>query len=355
MENENSNMTYEYYVNGELKARTSSNEYTQEVELESKEPYLPSGFRHTTGDVNNGYVIRDTSNGNEFVWVPVGGKNYTIYVKASDGKNINLQSNEIDVAVSELTRIINGYTYDNWYEEEGDINDKKSIAYFKKSVAENGGFYMGRYEMGMPNQQSGLAFSREARNIRGVPVCKANEMPWNYIDWSTAKANLESMYNGEVQSAMMNSYARTTTLNWFVSSGAKTISELMNSSASFGIYNDSHMEFKGGYSNPDGNGGYVEDYISIMEVNNMVANGFCFIETGANTRPANVNAINNIFDLAGNTAEWTTEKRKDSGNYRLSGGCCESYSYAHPIIDTSLELSGTIGTGTASSRPILYK
>ena len=87
----------------------------------------------------------------------------------------------------------------------------------------------------------------------------------------------------------------------------------------------------------------------------MVANGFCFIETGANTRPANVNAINNIFDLAGNTAEWTTEKRKDSGNYRLSGGCCESYSYAHPIIDTSLELSGTIGTGTASSRPILYK
>lgn len=234
MENENSNMTYEYYVNGELKARTNSNEYIQEVELESKEPYLPSGFRHTTGDVNSGYVIRDTSNGNEFVWVPVGGKNYTIYVKASDGKNINLQSNEIDVAVSELTRTIkaDGTTYDNWYEEEGDINDKKSIAYFKKSVAENGGFYMGRYEMGMPNQQSGdepvLAFSREARNVSGVPVCVANVMPWNYIDWSTAKANLESMYNGEVQSAMMNSYARTTTLNWFVSSGAKTLNELIN-------------------------------------------------------------------------------------------------------------------------------
>ena len=39
-------------------------------------------------------------------------------------------------------------------------------------------------------------------------------MPWTHIDWSTAKKNLESMYNREVESAMMNSYARTTMLNW---------------------------------------------------------------------------------------------------------------------------------------------
>ena len=364
MENENSNMTYEYYVNGELKARTNSNEYTQEVELENKEPYLPSGFRHTTGDVNNGYVIRDTSNGNEFVWVPVGGKNYTIYVKASDGKNINLQSNEIDVAVSGLTRTINGYTYDNWYEEEGDINDKKSIAYFKKSVAENSGFYMGRYEMGMPNQQSGdepvLAFSREARNVSGVPVCVANVMPWNYIDWSTAKANLESMYNGEVQSAMMNSYARTTTLNWFVNSGAKTIDELRNSSESFGIYapmnDDVTSIFKGYYYDSYNNFNYAKDYTSIMDLYMRdIAN--ILIATGANTNPSNRNAINKIFDLAGNTEEWTTEKLQDSEEHRLSGGSFQASS-RYSIIDGAnygFENSGTTGSITTSSRPILYK
>ena len=77
---------------------------------------------------------------------------------------------------------------------------------------------MGRYEMGMPGQKSGdapvLEFTREARNIEGVPVCVGQVMPWTHIDWSTAKKNLESMYNGEVESAMMNSYARTTMLNW---------------------------------------------------------------------------------------------------------------------------------------------
>ena len=171
LEEENSNMEYEYYVDGELKSKTNSNEYTQEVNLEEKEPYIPTGFTHTTGEVDSGYVIKDTNNGNEFVWVPVAGKKYTVYVKASNGRS-NYQSDEIEIAVSELTRTLKstGLTYDNWYEEEGNVQDKKSIAYFKKSVAENAGFYMGRYEMGMPGQKSGdeptLDFTNEARNIK---------------------------------------------------------------------------------------------------------------------------------------------------------------------------------------------
>ena len=33
-----------------------------------------------------------------------------------------------------------GVTYSYWTEDEGDINDKKSIAYFKHSVVVNKGF-----------------------------------------------------------------------------------------------------------------------------------------------------------------------------------------------------------------------
>ena len=33
-------------------------------------PYIPTGFTHTEGTWNSGYVIKETSSGNEFVWVP---------------------------------------------------------------------------------------------------------------------------------------------------------------------------------------------------------------------------------------------------------------------------------------------
>ena len=223
------NLTYEYYINGELKATQSEPTYTMGVTLENKDPYIPNGFTHTEGTVDTGYVIQDTSIGNEFVWVPVGSAGtYTAYVIAKDSKGKTEQSEELTVAISELTRIANlpdGGTreYTFWEEEEGDINNKKSIAYFKQSVSENCGFYMGRYEMGMPGQKSGeaptLQLGYEMRNVSGVPVCVGQVIPWTNIDWGIAKANLESMYNGEVQSAMMNSYARTTTINWLQSTG----------------------------------------------------------------------------------------------------------------------------------------
>ena len=222
VETTSEDIEYEYYVDGELKSTQKENSYTEKITLENKEPYIPNGFSHTEGTVDTGYVIKDTSVGNEFVWIPVASGTFDIYVVAKDEEGNSIKSDEIALGISELTRTINagGVTieYTNWEEDDGDIKDKKSIAYFKESVVKNSGFYMGRYEMGMPGQKSGdapvLEFTREARNIEGVPVCVGQVMPWTHIDWSTAKKNLESMYNGEVESAMMNSYARTTMLNW---------------------------------------------------------------------------------------------------------------------------------------------
>ena len=364
LEEENPNMEYEYYVDGELKSKTNSKEYTQAVTLEEKEPYIPTGFTHTTGEVDSGYVIKDTNNGNEFVWIPVAGKKYTVYVKASDG-NSNYQSDEIDIAVSELTRNLNvdGYnlTYPGWYEEEGNVQDKKSIAYFKKSVAENGGFYMGRYEMGMPGQKSGdeptLAFTNEARNIKGTPVCVAEVMPWTNIDYDVAKENIESMYNGEVQSAMLNSYARTTTINW-----TGTDSE---GNGMFTFWNGEYS-IKGGCYNPLYNGyNYYMEYTSDLEIAEAgaAAPRGLLIETGAKLLDNSTNnetgfVLNNIYDIGGNAGEWSTEMRKDGSSHRISGGSFDRYAGA---IDGSLdedypgEGGGTTGDISTSSRPILYK
>ena len=81
------------------------------------------------------------------------------------------------------------------------------------------------------------------------------------------------------------------------------------------------------------------------------------IDTGADTNPAKRNIANNIFDLAGNAGEWTTERRIDGTGYRVSGGSFRSYPQAHPAIDNNsmMYMAGITGDIDISSRPILYK
>ena len=357
-------MTYEYYINGELKATQSEPSYTVDVTLENKAPYIPSGFTHTEGTVDDGYVIQDTSVGNEFVWIPVKSGTYTAYVVAKGSDGSRGRSDEITIEISELTRVANNpdggiREYTTWTEDEGDVNDKKSVAYFKHSVVENSGFYMGRYEMGMPGQKSGeaptLEMTYEAQNVSGVPVCVARVIPWINIDWSTAKANLESMYNGEVQSAMMNSYARTTTINWLQDTGND-----LSDSKQFGNYDSVngggvYFYFKGRY--------FVEGGIDVSNTSNYMNIGEAgeyvwrvLIETGADTQIEKRHALNNIYDLAGNAGEWSTERGINGSSHRISGGSYRNGS-SRGIVDGNIALvsSGTTGNNETSSRPILYK
>ena len=113
--------------------------------------------------------------------------------------------------------------------------------------------------------------------------------------------------------------------------------------------------FKGYYYDSYNNFNYAKNYTSIMDLYySDMAN--ILIATGASTNPSNRNAINNIFDLAGNTEEWTTEKLQNLEEHRLSGGSFQNSFRAYPIIDGIGSFhSGTTGSITTSSRPILYK
>ena len=84
IETTSEDIKYEYYIDGELKSTQKENSYTEKITLENKEPYIPNGFSHTEGTVDTGYVIKDTSVGNEFVWIPVASGTFDIYVVAKD-------------------------------------------------------------------------------------------------------------------------------------------------------------------------------------------------------------------------------------------------------------------------------
>ena len=351
---------YEYFINGESQGKRSEKEYTISIELENKTPYIPTGFEHTEGEIDTGYVIKDTSIGNEFVWVPVKAGTFDVYVEATDNGGYVTKSDETTLKISELTREpeYSDIRYTDWYEDDGDVNDKKSIAYFKNSVLENCGFYMGRYEMGMPGQVSGEAPTLEIdeRNVSGIPVCIGNVIPWINIDYETAKSNLESMYNGEVQSAMMNSYARTTTLNWVNStSGINSGGNYLETT----WYESNSVNFRGYYEIPDYGSGaneQIQNYTNTFVLGEAAIGFKILLCTGADIQGGNQWSNNNIYDLGGNAGEWSTEIYNYNGDHRISGGNCQNSS-SIGITDSNetFILHGTTGDYSTSSRPILYK
>ena len=138
---------------------------------------------------------------------------------------------------------------------------------YTSQVNENGGFYIGRYEA-----------SEESGNV----AIKKNRMPWNNIPLEGEEGALskaETMYpDSDFTSTLLTGVAWDRTLCWLYETNktneaeGKSMAEIVGDSTSWGNYSDDE----------DGSNG--------------------IINTGTERTVAN-----NIYDLAGNLSEWTTE------------------------------------------------
>ncbi len=227
--NRSDNATYIVTENGNYTFKVKGNngqtsslaiEVNNIREASATSPYIPTGFSHKEGETDSGYVIED-SYGNQFVWVPV-----------EDGK------------------LIRNTLLDTDYEESN-----STASALVNSVAQNYGFYIGRYE----------ASSCEI-NGETVAGSMENKVPWVNVTCKEAievasKATSVFGYEG-YQTAIMNSYAWDTTANWL----------------------DKSFE---NYSTSTNSGNYSG--------------------TIRSTGQTETDRKNNICDLAGNVREWTTE------------------------------------------------
>lgn len=212
-----------------------------EEEYNYDKPYIPEGFRYVEGTWDTGYVIEDSEKGNQFVWIPV------------DGTTVSLKRKNFSIT---------DITMEGANEELDDT--------FSESVEKYGGYYVGRYESGVPE---GSSFeSEDDMDINGKPVIKNGVQIWNNISYSNAKTSAEQMYatKSEITSNIMNSYAYDTMLTWIESKG-------------YNVETDS--KDWGNYSNNSNTNNQVE---TAGSNNNWKAN--------------------NIYDIAGNISEWTSEK-----------------------------------------------
>ena len=157
----------------------------------------------------------------------------------------------------------------------------------QESVNTYGGFYIARYEAG-DGDANGTPRSSSSSNSNTV-VSKKGAIVYNLISQPDSITRAESMYAGK--SKLISGAGWDRTLNWLIETKAKTENEVFVNSSSWGNYNDSTGNAK------------------------------------TNSGPSNLNyttgrneawKANNIYDLAGNVWDWTTEAR--SSDKRVSRG-----------------------------------
>ncbi len=339
---------------------------------------VPKGFKVKEGtDVDKGIVIAD-SEGNEFVWVPC---TEVQYVKHSyTGTNNNDAGIDIE---DDGNAGWNTWYYRAYGDWKGDPVQEPENA---KSVKNNRGFYIARYEAGIPSNMEGVyvdpkaevkTYNTSGRNTSNyVPVSQKGKQAWNYIDQTNAKAASEKMYAGNesVSSQLVDGIAWDRTVQWIVDSGKYQHTGIGNAETSESIEKDSTT--KGNYSN---NTGITENNILWAEHINADGVGWClgksykygkftsgYTETytgpfndfnGYNsdqkysyikfvemsTGASEDTKLNNIYDLAGNMWEWTTERgsHKDASNINQDyanktyavyrGGCFADPGNAGPV------------------------
>lgn len=255
-------------------------------------PIVPNGFNKLETDTaswsvdesgvpkgwNDGLVIED-SIGNQFVWIPV--------------KNID------NTDILEELRLLS----------DSEINDIDENV--KEQVKEYGGFYVARYEAGVPNSmQNNLTnISGTTNDIEGIPVSKKDRLPWNYITLKNAKLNAQNMYsNSAVKSDLITVAHSLYITRWLIESGYN-----IDESEKFGNFVNSKFTFTGYYSSEydkeNNHISYIYGENKTKQTYNMI------LSTGA----SEFTKTNNIYDLAGNLLEFTDTYSKDRGYFSIGG------------------------------------
>ena len=300
---------------------------------------IPKGFKLSKDSaevVTEGIVIEDATytntKGSEFVWIPVSKDNKKIVGPAYSGAD--------RIAKKEATITLSRYTFD----KNGTPTNQNSNSYFEEepretgtnnAVAKNinefisktnaaGGFWIGRYEARVENWTGDVVTSNSSNSpswtgyTNGKLVEKPGAQVFNYITQNKASELSQKMYEKEndgttaitkFESDLINSYAWDTATLFLQEFGWKNYSRQTSINT----------------SGPNANG-TVSD--------------------------SNKDNPCNIYDMASNCTEWTTETYSISSNpCVVRGGRYNRSNYYTSSRRTEFTTSASV---YRSFRPVLY-
>ena len=296
------------------------------TELET-EPYLPSDDFHydTSTSVDTGLVIKDV-NGNEYVWVVVP-RTTAVYKTTGLGKTTFTDADytSIENDLKEYTKTYrNGTGYSDTY-----AADDKNVGWFAdataynnlknsmlKSVYENGGFYVGRYEAGIDTTTGTNRTSKGPTNSDGkytiegmpAPVTKADAYPYTYVTRTQAQNLASNVNSGTKTSSLMFGVQWDLVLAFMHNKGNIADSTLTSNSTTIGNYNDNLWTIKNANAKYSTNNGST--FTACPNPFKKESNSGIVLTTGADSSFS----VQNIYDIAGNVWEWTLEKTSNTNN-----------------------------------------
>ena len=282
-------------------------------------PYLPSDDFHydTSTSVDTGLVIQDAS-GNEYVWVVVP-RTTAVYKTTGLGKttftDTDYTSIETDLKNYTSTYVTKSGYSDTYAPDTDNVGWLTSDEYTElknsmlKSVYENGGFYVGRYEAGIAeNRTSNTEKNSDGKyTIEGMPtpVSKADAYPYTYVTRTQAQNLASNVNSGTKTSSLMFGVQWDLVLAFMSKDTAKVTSTsiLTSNSTTIGNYNDNLWTIKNAKAQYLSSGKFVQCPNPFKKE----SNSSILLTTGADSSFS----VQNIYDIAGNVSEWTLEKASD--------------------------------------------
>ena len=270
-------------------------------------PYLPTGFTQVKGTtLKNGLTIQD-STGNQYVWVEVP-KTGKVYPTA--GLNITeFTTDEYTAIEADLHTYTNDYRKSGWedkyYSDEATGLTSGEYTALKqkmlKSVYQNGGFYVGKYETGIESgpKTSGSSSTEPTE----IPVIKQNAYPYNYVTCSQAQTLASKMESGNHTSSLMFGVQWDLVLKYLETKGTAQ-ADLKTDSTSWGNYSNNLWNITNENSKYAilNTSNYTLDWTS-GAYGVKGSSKEILLSTGA----SETFSKQGIYDLAGNVWEWTLE------------------------------------------------
>ena len=320
-------------------------------------------------DVKVGEDFTD-SNENEWVWIEVP-KTAEVYKTA--GLNItSFTDDEYTKIYDDLASYAETYRdeenkgsdtgTDEWYDGCGlepskyDELKKKML----KSVYENEGFHIGKYEVGIGEENTYR--TDEANPINQTPVIQANKIVYNWVTVSQAQELSERLKEGlniedkeislmfGIQWDLVLKYIETQ--GEYTKDGTNTLIDqtlIKSDSTKWGNYSNAIFTVTNTNAKYSDDSGASYEPVS-AEGYPKPSNTSRLLTTGATER----NSVAGIYDIAGNVREWTLEKTTDpNGPCSYRGGSYYNYGSNSPA---SSRIDGTTSDSYSGVgfRPALY-